>query len=432
MPKKTKGRPRPGLDRTHEMRSGVSPKQASQFLLFALSQLGGENGHHEFEQLCFQLARRRIYSNLIPATGPVSAGGDQGADFETYQVGQVMPIGQSSPFFGRVAQEKVIFACSIEKNFSRKVKEDLVAAAQFPEKVERVVFLSNWDIPVGKRHKLQEYASKTHGIFLDIFDARAISEWLADHELFWIAQEYLSIPSDIMLAIPKSSQKWYEKILNKSIDPAHLIASDFYRLKDAVRFATHEHSHLSDLPILLTKLRHFRKHWSTQIQRRAFYEDFVASLRGLEEVRGFETDLQQYILAVSLSNDPSELEDASVLTSYAVGAVARGLLPLEMSTVAGWRRALLTQICKLLDEPGIGLGRKCSLLSTQGFLLLFNWIDDPRAGSKPMEINAERAVAVWRKMIRQVRHASMFPLERFGKLLSELASVTCPPFLVQS
>src|SRR6267378_6688113 len=91
-----------------DTRSSANPEQASQYLRFTLSQLAGKNGHHTFERLCFQLARRRIYSNLVPATGPVSAGGDQGADFETYAVGAT---GSSdSPFFAHVSHEKVIFA----------------------------------------------------------------------------------------------------------------------------------------------------------------------------------------------------------------------------------------------------------------------------------------------------------------------------------
>src|SRR6267378_5584806 len=108
-------------------RPGSNAVEASQYVRFALSQLSGRNGHHEFEQLCFQLARRRVYPNVIPATGPVSAGGDQGKDFETYTVGDVMPVGTKSNFFARASSEKVVFACSLEKNVQGKIKADLKA-----------------------------------------------------------------------------------------------------------------------------------------------------------------------------------------------------------------------------------------------------------------------------------------------------------------
>ena len=44
--------------------------QLEKRIRFALSTLGESNSHHEFEALCLGLARRRITSNLLPATGP--------------------------------------------------------------------------------------------------------------------------------------------------------------------------------------------------------------------------------------------------------------------------------------------------------------------------------------------------------------------------
>jgi hypothetical protein len=63
--------------------------------------------------------------------GPVSAGGDQGADFETYPVGKVTAVGTESPFFARATDEKVLLACSMEKSVPAKVREDFKKAAAF-------------------------------------------------------------------------------------------------------------------------------------------------------------------------------------------------------------------------------------------------------------------------------------------------------------
>jgi hypothetical protein len=60
---------------------GITPEEAAKLIGFALSELSTENAHHEFEHLCRHLTRRKICPNILPATGPVSAGGDQGADF---------------------------------------------------------------------------------------------------------------------------------------------------------------------------------------------------------------------------------------------------------------------------------------------------------------------------------------------------------------
>jgi len=54
------------------------------YIRYQLSQLSAQNAEHVFERLAFDLARMRIASNLLPATGPVQSGGDQGRDFESY------------------------------------------------------------------------------------------------------------------------------------------------------------------------------------------------------------------------------------------------------------------------------------------------------------------------------------------------------------
>jgi hypothetical protein len=44
-------------------------------LRFAVADLTARNGQHEFEEAMFQLARLRIATNLLPATGQVTSGG---------------------------------------------------------------------------------------------------------------------------------------------------------------------------------------------------------------------------------------------------------------------------------------------------------------------------------------------------------------------
>ena len=80
-----------------------------------------------------------------------------------------MPIGAKPNFFARASSEKVVFACSLEKNAQKKIKADLKAAAESIEKVDRVVFLTTEDVPVGRRHKLQQFAIENYGLHLDIY-----------------------------------------------------------------------------------------------------------------------------------------------------------------------------------------------------------------------------------------------------------------------
>src|SRR5258708_16675712 len=82
---------------------------------FGLEQLLPRNAHHDFEHLCRHLARARICSNILPATGPVAAGGDQGRDFETFRTFlNDTPIA-SSTFLGLVSNHPIAFASSLEQ-----------------------------------------------------------------------------------------------------------------------------------------------------------------------------------------------------------------------------------------------------------------------------------------------------------------------------
>jgi hypothetical protein len=277
-------------------------------------------------------------------------------------------------------------------------------------------------VPAGKRHALQKTAEDQYGIALDIFDSHAISDWLADPELFWIAEEYLSVPSEFALARRDSKEKWYEEAVQLKVDQKDLRESEFYQLRDAIRFATFSAAHKSDLPGPLRKLRLFRQHRSLKIQRRAFYEDYVASLRGLEAVSGFTEGLEHYIGELAKSDDPSELEDGSIIVSYSLGAMYRGLLDVALSRVVGWRKLLLARAEELLKEPGVAPGRASSLMFTKGFLLLFDWIEEQPSPGEGTALFGAKALGMWRMMLREVRQAPLFPLERFGKLLNQLAA----------
>jgi len=175
---------------------------------YALSQLSVQNAHHEFEHLCRHITRRRIASNIIPSTGPVSAGGDAGADFETISVSE---SSSSEGYWRLVATEKTLFACSLERNLKKKVKHDLAAAAaRAHEQVAKIYFFTNQAVATGARNQLKKLAISQFGIELEIVDAPTIAEFLADSEMFWIAERYLLTdvaPSARKLSFPKVVQK---------------------------------------------------------------------------------------------------------------------------------------------------------------------------------------------------------------------------------
>lgn len=168
------------------------------YIRYQLAQLGARNGAHEFEQLCFALARLRHVSNLQPATGPVQAGGDQGRDFESYHTYLRSSALARSTFLTLASPDVVVGACTLEKRDTpAKVRHDLTVIFGTAVRPTRVIYFCEPDVPVARRHQLQEECLADYGAALNLHDGTAIADQLADPDTFWIAEQYLSVPTDL-------------------------------------------------------------------------------------------------------------------------------------------------------------------------------------------------------------------------------------------
>lgn len=131
-------------------------KELEAQIRFQLSQLSALNAHHEFEHLCRNLARIRICSNILPATGPVTSGGDQGRDFETHETELTAPT-SASLFTGMTSGRRLAFGCSLQKSsIGSKIKTDVATITGTGQPVHGIHFFCESDLPVAKRHELQK------------------------------------------------------------------------------------------------------------------------------------------------------------------------------------------------------------------------------------------------------------------------------------
>lgn len=153
----------------HTRMNGKSCPTSAQ-LRFHLSELGSRDAHHEFEHLARHLARARIYSNILPATGPVSAGGDGGRDFETFRTGIALPVA-GSLFSAHLSRDRAVaFACSLEKRIERKIRGD-VEKIVATGKVDEIIYFCEANLAIAKRRELVTAASGM-GAQLQIFDGK--------------------------------------------------------------------------------------------------------------------------------------------------------------------------------------------------------------------------------------------------------------------
>ncbi len=89
-------------------------------------------------------------------------------------------------------------SCSLQSDgVQAKIKEDVGKIAR-GRPVAAVYAFCESDLPVGHRHELIAWAKAAHGLALEIIDGNALAELLAAPELFWIVEQYLHIPAELL------------------------------------------------------------------------------------------------------------------------------------------------------------------------------------------------------------------------------------------
>lgn len=391
-----------------------------QQIRFALEQLSVQNAHHEFEHMCRHLSRRKICSNILPATGPVSAGGDQGRDFETFRTYiRDSEIG-STAFVGATPDGPIVFACTLQRDaVSQKIKSDIVTILGSGIRPECIYIFLGSDFAVSKRHKVQRWANDEHEIHLEILDGQAISETLCDPEIFWIAEQFLSVPREFRPERnPDEIEHWYTTALERweKKDDFPLIPANFHEITSAARHATYGSESRSDVPLWVSRLERFRAADApAYLARRATYEIAVACLRGLGTLENREEELRIYFAAVPSLHNPSELEDAAVLLKFCYGACLRDAVQIPIDELHGYHEALIDRLDTRIHESETA-STKCSFLNTKGYATFLPF----SSPGNSTELDVSEAVECWQEMLRLVDGAPLFPLDRFADHLTEL------------
>ncbi|MDE2747077.1 MAG: hypothetical protein OXI41_14030 [Chloroflexota bacterium] len=433
----------------------MDPEQVTQQIRFALAELPTQNAHHTFEHICRRLTEQFICSNVLPATGPVSAGGDQGRDFETFRSFLKEELGPSGGFLGLISDGPIVFICTTQAdNIFSKLQSDIDKVLQQGSSVSAIRAFTLNSLPVGARHRLQDEVREQWGIELEVHDAESIADLLSRHEGFWIAERYLSMPSEVRpsrTAPEGTLDEDYVKLRNrwhKSPTPQPTIG-DFISLKAGVREATSQEEARPDLPFWLGLLREFLSHssLSESLRQRARYELVVASLRGAGDLRSVD-DVVRHFLSASLDeSEPARLEDAAVLLQYATGAVGHDVSAISLDELRDWHIKITARVQELL--PHSRGHRRAALLDVLGFLGMCRriseehiaqvqaaWDDTPPQAnvifadpSIPPAVrltehdfmDLQSAVSAWTELAEMLEDTPLFPVDHLSKLLGILA-----------
>lgn len=285
---------------------------------FALAQLTASNGVFVFENVCRHFARARINKNFIPATGPVQSGGDQGRDFETFHTYIKKSALSDQIFVGHFSELPIVGACSLQKKpiESNKITDDIETILSSGTTVDRIFFFSSQDIPIAKRHALQNKIKKDKAVNLEILDAQAISEHLTDKDLFWIAHEYLNIPIEYYPKLIEDSAYTNLKDQYLSDPVSEYSIESFVEIVNSLRYIYKNSDLVQDVPFWLKQLEFFETQTvSRKTQRNAVYEKAVVKIVSQNDVSGLESIILDYFSDFEEFNSPKEIEKAINLLS---------------------------------------------------------------------------------------------------------------------
>lgn len=396
--------------------------ELQQIIRFALSQLSAGNSQSDFEKICLYFSRARIHRNILPATGPVQAGGDQGRDFETFHSYLSKTDIAESSFVGTFSNKPVGFACSMEKNPTKnkgKIYSDVKTMASSGTTLERIYFFSGEDIPVGQRHKTQQKIKKEFSIELEIIDAQALSLHLTDKDLFWIAIQYLKISSE---SYPRSEEKeWYSELFNEYKKRENIPATfeEFADIKSAIRHIYKNENFKNDLLFWLPKLDEIidKSQLPGFLKRKAVYEKFVASLIGLDNVEGQENGIEKYFSDFEIYTAPAELEDAQFLLSFCLNSGNLGRHTLQRDFLNDVADKLEQTLIKRLEVVE-NVDTRCALIEIYANFLFHDQRTELVFGS-----NFKKYTDKLYELIPLLSESHFFPIGLFLGRLNEIIDI---------
>ncbi|MGA5629683.1 hypothetical protein ACPCTH_32870 [Streptomyces cellulosae] len=373
--------------------------ETERYIQFLLEHLAGRNEHHVFEQIVFQIALRRLSSNIVPATGPVSAGGDQGRDAESYYTSLPHELPGAGGFIGRATTEPLVLAASVQKPpLDGKIREDLKSICSRGEPVARVAFFAAHEIPVAMRHRLQGHARDSYQVALDVFDGQAVAQMLTQGDLIWIAQRFLDLPSAMIPDEPAQEQPdWYRATLTAVRERAgkRLTPGALSEVRDGLRHAVLDDEARVDLPEWLGYIGEFIEGEDEDLVLRARYERAWAVLRGKNTLDGVEPDIRAVIDAALSTESVSLLDDANLLLLAWGGSWLRHLGTVSAEELRDLALRLRERTDTLIGttDAAVYPVRKASLLDVAARLCLQpRWpeVTRPAAGALPTAREATR------------------------------------------
>ncbi|MET8282971.1 hypothetical protein [Micromonospora sp. NPDC005174] len=381
--------------------------EAEAYIQFRLGELASRNEHHRFEEIATRIARKRISSNILIATGPVTSGGDQQRDAETYTTRIPDELPHSAGFSASASTAPVVVACTVQREkLKSKILDDLAGICdEDADSVSHVAFFSVHAISEGVTHDLKKTARETYGVTLDVFCGADIATFLAEPDLVWVARHYLDLPSSLVPPPEgESAPGWYADLLERlrqNHGPAALTPATQGEVTQGLRFATWDKGANADLPEWLDFMGAFladsEDGEDSELVFRACYEMAVARFRGMGVAAGVEDLVRRALAFACRSSHPNVVEDAVTLVSYWGVMWSSGVGRAEVTEISDAVEQLRVHVGGLIagTDPSTHPIRAASLTGTLVFLhLVPNWRKAEQERGRPQRVAVAANVGV--------------------------------------
>jgi hypothetical protein len=351
-----------------------------------------------------------------------------------------------------------VFACTLQGgDLPSKIRADIQAICSQGSPVDRIIVFTVQNVPVARRHELQTDARENHDVELEIHDGEAISELLADPELFWIAEEYLHLPAELQPAAPvdyPALPDWYialrEDWQGREAAPVNL--GDLLSLARGLRHATFHQEARGDLAGWLGLVERVVQDTPDQEARqRARYELALATLRGTGTLRPAEQHVRDFFAELNSIDSPALLYDASILAQTGEAACGYGATDLTLQEAAGWiaaarrrvdarlaeqpppnARAMLLQaaahLALHLDYTGIAAHNPRAVSSGEALKAITRAVraviendDLPTVPSSAQFVDVDAGLAYLSELVELLPQAPMFPVDSLAALFDMLS-----------
>jgi hypothetical protein len=379
------------------------------FLRFQLEQMSALNQQHQFEELSFELTRQRICRRVLPATGPVQAGGDQGRDAETFRSYLASSDLAASSRIGLADDRTLVIACTLDKKLATKIKKDLATIHASGAVPDAVYYFATPDLQVAKRHELQAFCKRKYGSDLEILDGQAIADQLSDADTFWIAEQFLSVPGDMFPEIEGDTE--YQALRSRWFDDGRQISdyTDFIEVKRGLRRATFEEALKVDLGRWMDLIRAIVDAVPVRFARKALYEIAVAQLRGRKTLDPARWAVDRFFDSLDGDLDSDDVQDIVLLASYAMTAHYGGDFSGGLDLVQKWRSQADQTLANALASDLSDADRYQLLLVARQVA--------PDRFSKDPELFSEMALPPWEEAVEIAERSPFADIDTLNNMM---------------